>query len=566
LSSPHIAYFSMEVGFAADVPTYSGGLGVLAGDTLKAAADLELPIVGVTLLHRTGYFFQRLDEHGKQQEQPASWSPRDFLTPLDARVTVRIEGRDVRIAAWRADLVGATGAVVPVILLDSDLPENTYHDQRWTDSLYGGDERYRLIQEAILGIGGVRMLRALFGPTTIDRFHMNEGHAALLTAELLDEQARATNTTFGDDRAAHEVRQRCAFTTHTPVPAGHDRFTAELVRHVLGAESPVVESPLFMIDGALDMTHAALNLSRYANGVAKKHGAVSRAMHPGRAIDSITNGVHAGTWVGPAMVEVFDTFAPGWRADACKLEAVKGASDQSLRAAHDRAKSALIARVNRVTNAGLSTRVFTIGCARRATPYKRLDLILSDPERLRRLAHEVGPIQIVFAGKAHPRDWGGKANIERIVDLAGQSRDGVRVVYMPNYDMELCGLMTSGCDIWLNTPLRPLEASGTSGMKAAMNGVPSLSILDGWWIEGCEDGVTGWAVSEEAIPAGVDLWATDAESLYQRLERDVVPTYYREPAKWAAIMRNAIAHNGAMFNTHRMVREYAAKAYGLGAV
>ena len=475
MSDPRrIAYFSMEIALASSMPTYSGGLGVLAGDTIRSAADLGLPMVGVTLLHRKGYFYQRLDGSGWQTEEPVNWSVDDFLTDTGARASVEIEGRPVQLRAWRRDVEGRGGSVVPVFLLDTDLPENSPEDRKLTHSLYGGDLRYRLCQEVILGIGGVRMLRAL-GCDGIRRYHMNEGHSALLTIELLRELRERDGRDHISPEDLEAVHRLCVFTTHTPVPAGHDQFPLELVDQVLGSrEACGIDDPICH-EERLNMTYLALYLSHYVNGVAKKHGEISRHMFAGYEIDAITNGVHAATWVSPPFRALFDRYIPGWREDNFSLRYALSIPDDEVWAAHQEAKRRLVESVNREFNAGFDVDVLTLGFARRAATYKRADLIFHDVERLRRIASQHGGLQLVFAGKAHPQDEEGKKLIQRVVRIGQSLAGSVAVVYLPNYDMELAGLLTSGSDVWLNTPQRPLEASGTSGMKAALNGVPSLS-------------------------------------------------------------------------------------------
>ncbi|CAG0949671.1 glycogen phosphorylase [Phycisphaerales bacterium] len=560
---PRVAYFSMEIALDPAIPTYSGGLGILAGDTLRAAADLALPVVGVTLLHRTGYFFQKIDEEGRQTESPVRWVPEGHLERTAAQASVSIEGREVHLSAWRYTVKGPAGGAVPVYLIDAHSDLNDAGDRHLTDSLYGGDQRYRLAQEIVLGIGGVRILRSL-GFTDLDRYHMNEGHAALLTAELLRERALELGAGIDSEVAARLVREQCTFTTHTPLAAGHDRFPIDLVRAVAGERQVIARSPFFIKDGLLDTTHTALALSRYANAVSRRHAEVSRRLFPGSTIDSITNGVHPATWVCQPMAALLDRAAPGWRTDGAALSEVSQTPDPVLWGAHVSAKRALIRRIDRDANAGLVEDAFTIGVARRCTPYKRLDLILSDASRLRAIAAEYGPVQVVFAGKAHPRDGGGKEMIERLNAASRASSPPVRIAFIPGYDMELAAAMVAGCDLWINVPQRPLEASGTSGMKAAMNAVPSLSVLDGWWIEGCEEGVTGWAVGEDHPPIDYhEEWRQDAEALYDKLGRVILPMFYKDRPAWIKVMRGAISRNGPRFCTQRMMREYAAKAYDL---
>jgi len=561
-----IAYFSMEIGLADHLPTYSGGLGVLAGDTIRSAADGGVRLVAVSLVHRQGYFRQHLDAQGQQTESPLTWNPAESLAELPPRVTLNLAGRDVQVRAWQYEVRGIGGHTVPVYLLDTDLPENADEDRAITDHLYGGDERYRLRQEAVLGIAGVRMLRAL-GHTALKRFHMNEGHAALLVLELGHEEMRRRGLDKITDDVAQAVKPLCVFTTHTPVPAGHDQFPLRLVRdEITGYGDAFHErAAAFCLDNVLNMTYLALDNSAYVNGVAKRHGEVSRQMFAQYKIDSITNGVHAGFWTAPPIAALFDHHIGAWREDNASLRYALGIPRQAVWAAHEQAKEALIRAVNERTGAGLFANAFTLGFARRATPYKRADLLFHDVARLTALNRAAGPLQIVYAGKAHPRDEGGKELIRRIVGHIGALRGEIRIAYLEDYDMALARTMVAGVDLWLNTPQPPLEASGTSGMKAALNGVPQLSMLDGWWIEGCIEGRTGWAIGGDsgvnhhgAVP---DERAADAESLYNKLETVILPLYYRAQDGYIDVMRNAIALNGSFFNTERMVDQYVRKAY-----
>lgn len=560
-----IAYFTMEIGVDPGVPTYSGGLGMLAGDAVRAAADLGLPMVAVTLLHRKGYFFQRLNPQGHQTEEPVDWVVSAFLKPESPRVELTLQGRTVRIAAWRYDVHGAGGATIPVYFLDTDLPENDALDRTITHLLYGGDQRYRLLQEAVLGIGGVKMLRAL-GHERVEKFHMNEGHAALLLLELIAEECRARQANADDPQVEAAVRCMGVFTTHTPVAAGHDTFPLELVNNVIGHQPVLVRDDAFCAHGQLNLTLLAMHYSGYTNGVSRRHGEVSRSMFHSESIDAVTNGCHPATWINRHLGGVLDRRAPLWRRDPAELRMALAMSDEEILDAHQRAKRELILAVNTGSNVGMDLDHFTIGFARRTTGYKRADLLLTDLDRLRRIAGEVGPVQIIYAGKAHPRDGGGKELIARIFAAVEALRGQVRMVYLPNYDFKLCRLMVAGVDLWLNNPLAPLEASGTSGMKAAMNGVPSLSTLDGWWIEGCVEGVTGWAINTDryAGRAGepvVEDREGDMGSLYDKLEHVIVPMFYRDRAAYADVMRHCIGVNGPHFSAHRMMQEYTSRAY-----
>lgn len=549
-----IAYFSMEVAVDRRIPTYSGGLGVLAGDTLRSCADLKIPVVAVSLLYRNGYFDQLLDANGTQQERPVEWNPTEMLRLLPTTVEVPIEGRSVTVQAWQYDVVGITGHTVPLLLLDTNHEGNAPPDRALTTWLYGGDERYRLAQEIVLGLGGLRMLRAL-GHTGVERFHMNEGHASFLVLELLRErQAGQAEWDF------NEVRSRCVFTTHTPVAAGHDQFSYDLANRMLGSHPPRDVVRMLGGNDRLNMTLLALNMSAYVNGVAKKHGVVSQEMFPGYAIDSITNGVHSVTWTYDSFATLYDRHVPGWRTDPFSLRYAISIPNQEIWGAHVKAKQRLFEEVQQRTAQHLRLDVFTIGFARRATLYKRADLIVSAPEELIDVAKKAGPLQILFAGKAHPKDEPGKDMIRRIVRAAKQLERDVTILYLENYDVTLAQLLTSGVDLWLNTPQRPLEASGTSGMKAAHNGVPSLSVLDGWWLEGHIEGVTGWSIGSRTMSHGTDQ-QEDARELYEKLRWTIMPTYYQSRDRWIDVMRHTIAFNASFFNTHRMVQQYAANAY-----
>ncbi len=577
-----IAYFSLEIGFDAHIPTYSGGLGILAGDTLRAAADLELPYVGVTLLYRGGYFRQRLGTRGEQVEEPTPWAPEQTLRAMTPRVVVPVDGRDVVIRAWRLDVFGAGGYLVPVYYLDTDLPENDESARSLTARLYAGDTDHRIRQEAILGIGGRRMLRAI--GHDLGTFHMNEGHACFVCVELLSEHlSRAAERRDGQsghhlgihdtppqhgltDDAIASVRSRCVFTTHTPVAAGHDRFQIERVRAIIG-HHPVFERPDLYGEGAtLNTTKLAMNFSSFSNAVARKHGEVSRKMFPGYHIHAITNGVHAASWTGDHMRKLFDAHFPEWRRVNADLRMATAMGTGPLMNAHRAAKKDLHTLVESQSGVRLDPEALTIVFSRRMTDYKRPALMLADVERLRGIARSAGKFQVVYAGKSHPNDGRGKEIIREIYDKAAKLAGDVTIVFLSDYDIEVSKKLVSGADVWLNNPRPPLEASGTSGMKAALNGVPSLSTLDGWWLEGWAEGRTGWAIGEVGDDDRYqdDTDAMDrahAESLYRKLEHAVLPAWQAGDETWAEIMRCSIALNGSYFTTERMVSEYALRAY-----
>ncbi|MEM1185133.1 MAG: alpha-glucan family phosphorylase [Planctomycetota bacterium] len=577
-----IAYFSLEIGFDAHIPTYSGGLGILAGDTLRAAADLELPYVGVTLLYRGGYFKQRLGTEGEQVEEATAWAPEEVLRPMTPRVVVPVDGRDVVVRAWRLDVFGVGGYLVPVYYLDTDLPENDPAARELTARLYAGDTDHRIRQEAILGIGGRRMLRAI--GHDLGTFHMNEGHACFVCVELLSEHlSRAAERRDGqgghhlgvhDTPAPHSltddsiasVRSRCVFTTHTPVAAGHDRFQIERVKAIIG-HHPVFDRPDLYGEGStLNTTKLAMNFSSFSNAVARKHGEVSRAMFPGYPIHAITNGVHAASWVSDPVRALFDGHVPEWKRVNTDLRMCSALPTDSLVDAHKRAKNDLLELVEAQSGVRLDREALTMVFSRRMTDYKRPSLLLRDVERLRNISKNVGKVQVIYAGKSHPNDGRGKEIIREIHEKARDLGQDCPVVFLSDYDIEVSKKLVSGADVWLNNPRPPLEASGTSGMKAALNGVPSLSTLDGWWLEGWVEGRTGWAIGEtnddatfaDNIP-GMD--EAHADSLYSKLEHAILPAWQAGDEAWAEIMRACIALNGSYFTTERMVSEYALRAY-----
>jgi glycogen phosphorylase len=549
LKGQKIAYFSMEIGLTSEIPTYAGGLGTLAGDAIRSSADLKLPLIAVTLISKRNYFRQKLDVEGRQTEQSREWNPEKFMSLLPNEVNVQIEGRNVRVKAWLYKYRSVTGGVVPVVFLDTDCDGNIQDDREITFYLYGGDERYRLKQEAILGFGGVRMLDAL--GFKVRKYHMNEGHSSLLAVELLRK----------NDIDPDKVRELCVFTTHTPVEAGHDKFSYDLVEQVLGTKDLAALREYGGRD-RLNMTFLALNLSNYVNGVAKRHQEISSKMFAGYEIHAVTNGVHSFTWTGESFRKVFDQYLPGWAIEPELLTKVDIIPDCEIWQAHEAQKLILIDYINQATNSDLKSDVFTIGFARRATEYKRPTLLFSNLHRLRSISRKV-KFQVIFAGKAHPRDGGGKRLIEQIYSYAKQLKGDVDVVYLEDYNMHIASKMVSGVDVWLNTPLRPMEASGTSGMKAAHNGVINFSVLDGWWIEGWMENLTGWSIG----PPNVDnldnqtLFRIEAEDLYNKLEYVITPIFYDRHDEWIKLMKNSIGKVAYYFNSHRMMRRYVIDAY-----
>ncbi|SOC36701.1 starch phosphorylase [Rhizobium subbaraonis] len=549
------AYFSMEIALRAEMHTYSGGLGVLAGDSARSAADLDLPMVFVTLVSRQGYARQEIDNSHAQVSHADPWSPQDFATALPQMVAVSIEGRAVWVRPWLYALECQLGHVIPVLLLDTDLAENAVEDRRITDALYGGDQAYRLKQEIVLGVGGQSVLRAL--GFRIEKYHLNEGHAALLTLPLLKGTRRPDGVHASDPIDSYDVsavRERCVFTTHTPVEAGFDKFDYDLVERVLG--DYIERDILAHLAGAdeLNMTHLALNLSGYVNGVARRHAETTRKLFPGYTIASITNGVHVHRWTHGAIARLFEQQFSNWAHEPEVLAFADQIGDNALWSAHGDAKHDLLARIAQATGRQLRPDLPLIGYARRMTAYKRPELIFSDMERLREIAN-AQPFQIVLAGLAHPNDGGGQEAIRALGAHIDALEGTIPAVFMPGYNLDVAAALVAGCDVWLNTPLPPLEASGTSGMKAALNGALNLSVLDGWWIEGCVESVTGWSIPSNGAEA------SDAGALYDKLRAVVLPLYHGDRGRWIWMMKQAISKIGSSFNSHRMMRRYVTEAY-----
>jgi starch phosphorylase len=511
-------------------------------------------MLAVSLAHRRGYFRQHLDALGQQTESDVPWSPETTLPSAGEVVTITMQGREVHIRAWRFDVVGVTGHIIPVFLLDTDVDGNDAWDRKLTDHLYGGDTYYRLCQETILGLGGVALLQALGCKPEV--YHMNEGHAALLTIGLLESQLAGAPLRNATDADVEAVRRQCVFTTHTPVPAGHDQFGLDQMYQVLGHDrASAIDRLGCLHNGLMNMTYIALRFSRFVNGVAMEHGIVSQQMFPDYPIHAITNGVHAATWLSEPFQQLLDAKIPSWRTDNQYLRSVYGITPADISATHHQGKLRLFAEVEARTGQHFDPNVLTLGFARRVATYKRASLLFNDPARLVAIAEKIGGLQILFAGKAHPADNAGKGLIREVFAAAAHLNSSfLKIVYLENYDWDLGALLTQGVDVWVNTPRRPYEASGTSGMKAALNGVPSLSILDGWWIEGCAENTTGWAIED------ADTEAAEAASLYTKLEASIAPMY-ANPAAWAVMQRHCIAINGTFFNTHRMLAQYFANSY-----
>jgi len=603
-----IAYFCAEYGVHNSLPLYSGGLGVLAGDHLKSASDLRVPLVAVGLLYHYGYFRQRLDRLGWQEEFYGETDPAQLPlhqvtdgegAPLVVEVSIR--GRQVQAQVWRADI-----GRVPLYLLDTNIPANAETDRWVTGHLYGGDRETRIVQEMLLGIGGVRLLRKLGIAPNV--FHLNEGHSAFLTLELARELVQSERVSFAE--AAARVREHCVFTTHTPVAAGNDEFEVALLERAFGSSFAAelgLSRDEFVALGRINpenaaeaygLTPLAIRMCRSTNGVSRKHGEVSRALWqklwPEATVDQIpithvTNGVHAPTWVAPLLRSLFEKHVgPNWQTRmhdrAAWAAGVARIPDEELWAAHLLLKERLVAFIRQrsflarlnaeepaesieAARSMFEHGALTIGFARRVAGYKRWNLLLKDPQRLLRIINnDDRPVQFVFAGKAHPQDQEAKVILQQVAQWENSAGVGQRSVFLQNYDHEIARQLVQSVDVWLNVPRRPLEASGTSGEKVAMNGGLNLSVLDGWWLEGY-DGTNGFAVGNEVTATeSADIDGGDAESLYEVLENQVVPLYYDRdqgglPRKWIAMMKNSIATLVPEFNSDRMVEEYARRIY-----
>ena len=539
-----IAYFSAEIGISSSIPTYSGGLGVLAGDHIKAAGDAGISMCAITLLYKEGYFQQRLDEEGVQTETYPRFDPDPLIKQMDLNFSIQLRNRKVFIQVFKFEYVADSGDRVPIFFLDTDTDKNIDEDRFITHRLYSGDKDHRILQESVLGFGGIKLLQKL-EQNSIKTYHMNEGHCSFLVLSLLRH--------FKGD--ADKVKSLCHFTTHTPVPAGHDHFSLDRTKNILNDFIPDdMVLPSIEKSQRLHMTELGLHFSRSANGVSELHGDVAQNQFPWATIGFITNGVHHSYWMGTTFKNIFDKYLPGWRLDPDKLLEIDSVPDQILLEAHLSRKKRLLTYANSQTGKALDMETLTIGFARRSATYKRAQLLFNDLEKLRLLGHK--KIQIIYSGKAHPKDTGGKELIRQIVTKAKSLFGSIKIIYLENYDMWLGRLITSGVDVWLNTPLRPNEASGTSGMKATLNGVPNLSILDGWWAEGCDHKVNGWAIGDPKHPDD----QKDAEHLYYLLENQIIPMFYDNKKKWIGIMKQAIK-TGVRFTAFRMINEYKNQYY-----
>ena len=550
-----IAYISMEIALESNIPTYSGGLGILSGDTVRSAADLEIPMVGICLCYSSGYFYQLFNERGEQKEKEIEWSFFYEFDKVEEPITVKIEDKDVKVSAWLYKIIGQSGHILPIYLLTTDVEGNELWMKKMTGSLYDATSRWnRIVQEMILGIGGVKLLKSQ-GYDNIKTYHINEGHGAFATLELYNEL-----------KSIEKVKQKVVFTTHTPVPAGHDRFDDGLVRQVFLDRFPSEIRKLAYEGSQLNMTLLAMNLSRYINAVSKKHGEVTKKMFPNQEIDYITNGIHLPFWVSKPIRKIFDRKWPNWKANPRLLENAIELDDLEIFDAHIENKFNLMNYQKGHSWNLLDEELITVAFARRFATYKRAVLLFHDIDRLGKICKD--NVQFIFAGKAHPNDEDGKSFIKQIFESGEYlyKNYGVKVVLMENYNIDLAHMLISGVDIWLNTPERFKEASGTSGMKAALNGVLNLSVQDGWWLEGYKmNRLAGWPIgpddSNPNDPKISNDWNIDAEALYNILQNEII-NCYMDHDEWVFKQKNAIAL-AAYFNTHRMIEEYADRAYKL---
>ncbi len=553
-----LAYFSMEMMLESDIPTYAGGLGVLAGDLLRSCADLKVPAVGVSLVYSGTVFAQAIEPNGSQLFREVDWRKLDQLTNLTEKTILRINNTDVSIACWRYDIVGIDEFVVPIYLLDTDFFDNNEWSRRITRNLYAQEGDIRIAQEIVLGIGGIRMLRQL-GYSDIKAYHMNEGHTSFAALELLKEN------NYEDDK----VCALCSFSTHTPIPEGHDIFDYDLAYQVAGDYLPWHIKKLAS-DERLHMTKLGMSLSKTKLAVSKKHEKVSNNIFPGYSIQSVTNGVHHRTWISSYLQDLYERYIPGSLNDPEKLaQAPELVPDDELWQAHQESKRELLHYVNKhLTSIGthqerdhpdlkdcFDENILTIAMARRPVEYKRPLLFYHDLDRLLRIGKD--KIQIIQCGKSHFADDVSRRIVSEILEISKKFRSSIKVVYLENYSPRIARFLVAGTDVWLNTPMQPLEASGTSGMKAAMNGVLNFSVPDGWWLEGYAlQPDSGYIIGEEIASLEAQFNNDkDADSIYTTLEKEIIPTYYDNRPEWLRRMKHAIAL-GAYFNTHRCIKEY----------
>lgn len=539
-----IAYFSLEYGINDNIKLYAGGLGILAGDTLKTAANKKLDYCGVGILYKKGYFKQVINDAGEQETLEDIWDYEKFLTLKLTPKEYQIGGYKIWLQVWEYQVKSINGSI-PLYLIDCDLPQNSEFFKSISYHLYPNEYLLKHRQELVLGIGGVKILEEIRGSLT-DIIHINESHAGFCIVELLKR--------FSND----EVKQKLVFTTHTPVPAGHEVFTKYQIKEYLGEDLTLLDDQ-FKTGEHLKMTEMCYFYSKFSNGVSKKHSQVASKMFEGFEFDFITNGIDVNTWINPKMAELFDKNIDNWRLVPQNLRLAQTISHVDFAQTKKAIKVAYFNKLNSQINSKLDPEIFTICFARRAANYKRMNLLFRDFERLEKIASKFTKLQVLFSGKAHPNDELGQKYIQEIISFTKKKSPHVEICFLTDYNMDTSADLVSGVDIWLNNPIVPLEASGTSGMKAALNGVPSFSTVDGWWPEGLVEGVTGWSIGTGK--EGEEFLEEEAENLYSKLEHVILPIYYNDSKNWIDIQKSSIAINGSYFNTSRMLDEYILKAY-----
>ncbi len=534
-----IAYLSMEIALENNIKTYAGGLGVLAGDILKSAATRKFPLIGLTLLNKYGYFKQKINSSGNQIEL----IDRDFdfslLKKLSTEVELLIGEEKIRIGVWQYLIKGLDKFEIPVYFLDTDIKENKNKFRELSTSLYGGDLEFRLQQEIVLGRGGLKILEAL-GYKNINKYHLNEGHGAFAGVELFSKSQKISNA-----EKINDVKKKCIFTTHTPIKTIYDDFSLELI--LKNQKDFPLSLPGLIINNKINTLDLGFYFAGYINGVSKRHYELLQSIYPKQKIEAITNGVNSAYWTAADFKKLYDNFSPGWRVDAGLLKKAKLIPLAEIWKAHQKSKKRLLKYIREKTDINWQLDIFTFCFARRFTDYKQPLLLFTDVERLIDILESGGGAQIIFAGKAHLRDLSGQEAIKKIYQIKKKYKK-LKIIFLENYNLKLAQLLVAGVDLWINVPIPPQEASGTSGMKAAHNGVPQLSTLDGWWLEGFIKNKTGWSMSS-------------ADDLYETLKNEILPKYYQSPEKWRIIMRNVISFNASYFNSDRVLTEYIKRAY-----
>ncbi len=537
-----VAYFSMEIALENKIKTFAGGLGVLAGDILRSASEKKYPMLGITLLNKNGYFKQVINAKGKQMAR-ADKSDYSKLKLLPYKIYLNIGKDKVLVKAWKYILKSGKGIEIPIYLLDTNWPENREKHRRLCNNLYDGDLRKKLKQAVILGRAGVKLLSKI-GQGDIAKIHLNEGHGALAAVQLYLDSKKKTQA-----EKVKDIRKRLVFTTHTPIKEAHDVFYAEFLLKYQ-ADFPL-EIKELVVNDTINFSQLAIHFSSYVNGVSLSHQKLSRQMFPRAKVQAVTNGVNSSLWTAPEFKKLFDEYAPGWEENNKLLVKAEKIPLELISKTHNEAKKRLIDFVNKTKKEKFKQDIFTITFARRFAAYKRPTMLLNDLKEIKRINKNVGKIQIIYTGKAHPQDVVGQTLISEVNKRIAKLQPEVKIVFLPNYDLEVAKLLVAGSDLWLNNPVPPNEASATSGMKAAHNAIPQLSTWDGWWPEASHRKKTGWTIKEEGVK----------NNLYELLAKEIVPLYYKKPEEYLKIRRQAISLNASKFNTQRVVEEYIKKAY-----